>query len=190
MRQPAISRAGAGDNWVGSIVVTTHPQVLTFAEFRLDPERGELLRGDTPIALTPKAFALLEYLAARAGRLVSKQELLDAVWPNVFVGEAVLKGTIRDVRRALGDDPQTPRFIQTAHRRGYRFVATVVAADGVEHAAAAAVSAPATARTPAALRVSYARSGSVNIAYQVVGSGSDRPDLRHGVGVAPRVLLE
>ena len=75
-------------------------QVLTFAEFRLDPERGQLLRGGTPVALTPKAFALLEYLAARAGRLVSKQELLDAIWPNVFVGEAVLKGTIRDVRRA------------------------------------------------------------------------------------------
>ena len=105
-------------------------QVLTFAEFRLDPERGQLLRGATPVALTPKAFALLEYLATRAGRLVSKQELLDAIWPNVFVGEAVLKGTIRDVRRALGDDSHAPQFIQTAHRRGYRFVAPVVAEDG------------------------------------------------------------
>jgi pimeloyl-ACP methyl ester carboxylesterase/DNA-binding winged helix-turn-helix (wHTH) protein len=145
-------------------------QVLTFAEFRLDPERGQLLRGATPVALTPKAFALLEYLATRAGRLVSKQELLDAIWPNVFVGEAVLKGTIRDVRRALGDDSHAPQFIQTAHRRGYRFVAPVVAEDG--HAAPpAAVPAVGPRTTAVAPRVSYARSGSVNIAYEVVGAG-------------------
>lgn len=147
-------------------------QVLTFAEFRLDPERGQLLRGATPVALTPKAFALLEYLAARAGRLVSKQELLDAIWPNVFVGEAVLKGTIRDVRRALGDDSHAPQFIQTAHRRGYRFVAPVVAEDGHAQAAPSAVVPAVVPRTAAvAPRVSYARSGSVNIAYEVVGAG-------------------
>lgn len=147
-------------------------QVLTFAEFRLDPERGQLLRAATPIALTPKAFALLEYLAARAGRLVSKQELLDAIWPNVFVGEAVLKGTIRDVRRALGDDSHAPQFIETAHRRGYRFVAPVVAEDGHTQAAPPAAVPAVVPRTAAAApRVSYARSGTVNIAYEVVGAG-------------------
>jgi pimeloyl-ACP methyl ester carboxylesterase/DNA-binding winged helix-turn-helix (wHTH) protein len=142
---------------------------LTFAEFRLDPDRGELLRGTASVALTPKAFALLEYLAARAGRLVPKQELLDAVWPNVFVGEAVLKGTIRDLRRALGDDSHAPKFIQTAHRRGYRFVAPVAPADDSERRAP--VEPPATAGAGARPRVSYARSGSVNIAYEVIGSG-------------------
>ena len=144
--------------------------VLTFAGFRLDPERGELLRGTSPVALTPKAFALLEYLAARAGRLVPKQELLDAVWPKVFVGEAVLKGTIRDLRRALGDDSHDPKFIQTAHRRGYRFVAPVVPAEGAERSAPTAepLRAPRPAASP---RVSYTRSGSVNIAYEVIGSG-------------------
>ncbi len=150
------------------------PQVLSFAEFRLDHERGELLQQDAPVALTPKAFALLEYLAARAGRLVPKQELLDAVWPNVFVGEAVLKGTIRDLRRALGDDSHAPRFIQTAHRRGYRFVAPVVAGEVAQPVAAAAVQPVTVTRGPSASpppRVSYARSGSVNIAYEVVGSG-------------------
>ena len=147
-------------------------QVLTFAEFRLDPERGQLLRGATPVALTPKAFALLEYLASRAGRLVSKQELLDAIWPNVFVGEAVLKGTIRDVRRALGDDSHAPQFIQTAHRRGYRFVAPVVAEDGHTQPAPPAAGPAVVPRTAAVTpRVSYARSGSVNIAYEVVGAG-------------------
>ena len=54
-----------------------------------------------------------------------KQELLDAVWPGVFVGDAVLKVTIREIRKALGDDTDQPRFIETAHRRGYRFVAPV-----------------------------------------------------------------
>jgi len=140
--------------------------VLTFGEYRLDTLSGQLYLHASPVPLAPKAFALLEYLATRAGRLVPKQELLDALWPQVFVGEAVLKGTIREVRRALGDDAQTPRFIETAHRRGYRFVAPVsdgalLAAGGVE------------AREPIGVspRVSYAHSGSVNIAYQVVGSG-------------------
>jgi pimeloyl-ACP methyl ester carboxylesterase len=142
--------------------------VLTFGEFRLDAGRGELLRGVATVPLTPKAFSLLQYLAARAGQLVPKQELLEAVWPNVFVGDAVLKSTVREMRRALGDDPHTPRFIQTAHRRGYRFVAPVVP---VEAAAADAGAYAASAVPMAAPRVSYAHSGSVNIAYQVLGSG-------------------
>jgi pimeloyl-ACP methyl ester carboxylesterase len=135
----------------------TSDRVLTFGEFRLDPVSGHLYRGDQPVALTPKAFALLHHLAARAGRLVSKAELLSAVWPGVFVGDAVLKSSIRELRKALADDPQQPRFIETAHRRGYRFVAPVVAVEP-----APPVVAP---------RVSYAHSGHVNIAYQVVGSG-------------------
>ena len=106
--------------------------------------------------LTPKAFGVLHYLAARAGRLIPKRELLDALWPGVFVGDAVLKSAILEVRKALGDTPQSPQFIETAHRRGYRFIAAVEAA------------APATDAPPA---VRYARSGTVNIAYQVIGSG-------------------
>jgi pimeloyl-ACP methyl ester carboxylesterase/DNA-binding winged helix-turn-helix (wHTH) protein len=147
--------------------------VLTFAEFRLDSDRGELLRGTSAIALAPKAFSLLQYLAGHAGRLVPKQELLDAVWPDVFVGEAVLKGTIRDVRRALGDDSREPRFIKTAHRRGYRFVAPVDIGAGAEAGPSAPVERAPVVTTLAAVRprVKYAHSGSVNIAYEVVGSG-------------------
>ena len=134
---------------------------LTFGEFTLDLVGGRLCRGTTPIAITPKAFSVLEYLALRPGHLVAKKELLDAVWPGVFVGDAVLKTAIRDVRRALGDDSDAPRYIETAHRRGYRFIAPVTTAT----------------ETPAARvdahgpRVRYARSGSVNIAYQIVGDG-------------------
>ena len=74
-------------------------RILTFANFRLDPISGHLYRESEPVALAPKAFALLQYLARHAGRLVPKQELLSAVWPDVFVGDAVLKSTIREVAR-------------------------------------------------------------------------------------------
>jgi pimeloyl-ACP methyl ester carboxylesterase len=133
---------------------------LKFGEFRLDPVSGQLYRGATPVPLTPKAFALLHHLAGDAGRLMSKQELLDAVWSGVYVGDAVLKTTIREIRRALDDHPDTPRFIETAHRRGYRFMAPVAAEGAVI-----------TRASTASPRVRYARSGNVNIAYQVTGDG-------------------
>jgi len=100
-------------------------RTLTFAEFRLDPASGHLYRGSEAVPLAPKAFALLQLLAGQSGRLIAKQELLTAVWPGVFVGDAVLKSTIREVRKALGDDSHEPRFIETAHRRGYRFIAAL-----------------------------------------------------------------
>src|SRR5262245_13973664 len=81
--------------------------------FRLEGKRVEL---------TPKAYALLVALTRAPGRLVSKQELLDEVWPGVVVGEAVLKVVVNEIRRALDDDAQSPRFVATEHRRGYRFV--------------------------------------------------------------------
>ena len=137
----------------------TPDRILTFGEFRLDPLSGHLFRGAEVVALAPKAFTLLQFLAGQAGRLVSKQELLSAVWPGVFVGDAVLKSTIRELRKALDDDSHEPRFIETAHRRGYRFMAPVTA---VEVASSGAHAAP---------RVHYAHSGSVNIAYQVIGTG-------------------
>jgi pimeloyl-ACP methyl ester carboxylesterase/DNA-binding winged helix-turn-helix (wHTH) protein len=144
--------------------------VLAFGDYRLDPVSGQLLHGTTPVPLAPKAFALLHYLLAHAGRLVPKQDLMQAIWPDVFVGDAVLKVTIREVRKALGDDPQAPRYIETAHRRGYRFVAPVVLADSPMPAGVMLPGGPSAGGgdTP---RVRYARSGSVNIAYQVVGSG-------------------
>ena len=88
-----------------------------------------LWEGDRPVHLTPKAFGVLEYLARNADRLVTKHELLDHVWPEVHVGDAVLKVAIGEIRHALGDDPSTPRFVQTARRVGYRFVASVSPAE-------------------------------------------------------------
>jgi DNA-binding winged helix-turn-helix (wHTH) protein len=98
---------------------------MTFGPFNLDPVSGHLFRSGTVVPLTPKAFAVLQHLAASPGRLFTKQELLDAIWPGVFVGDAVLKVTIREIRKALGDDAHAPRYIETAHRRGYRFLPDV-----------------------------------------------------------------
>ena len=79
-----------------------------------------------PIALTPKAFDVLHYLVTHPDRLVTKDTLLDAVWPETSISDAVLRMAINELRRALGDTAQAPRFIATVHRRGYRFAAPVM----------------------------------------------------------------
>src|ERR1051325_11254714 len=98
---------------------------ITFDPFCLDLANQCLWRGAQAIKLRPKAFAVLDYLVGRPGRLVTKEELLQPVWSETFVGDAVLKVAIRQLREALGDDPKVPRSIETAHRRGYRFVAQI-----------------------------------------------------------------
>src|SRR5262249_19713525 len=89
-----------------------------FADFRLDPDHACLWRGTQPIVLTPKAFDVLQSLVTHPDRLVTKDTLLDAVWPETAVSEAVVRIAIGEVRRALGDTAQAPRFIATVHRRG------------------------------------------------------------------------
>src|SRR5262245_57005744 len=91
--------------------------------YTLDVVNECLYRGEQAIPLIPKAYAVLKYLADHPGRLVTKQELLDAVWPDVAVTEAVLKNCIFKVRAALGEEAKSPRFIETVHRRGYRLIA-------------------------------------------------------------------
>ena len=86
---------------------------------RLDPGNARLWRGRQLIALTPKAFAVLCHLVEHAGQLVTKDALLTDVWPKIYVSEGVLSECVREIRKALGDTPQAPRFIQTVHRRGY-----------------------------------------------------------------------
>lgn len=100
-------------------------ECLVFAPYRLDARREQLWRGKQVVALKPKAFAVLRYLVENSARLVTKQELFAGVWGDVHVGDAALKAQLRDIRQALGDDVKCPRFIETAHRRGYRFVAPV-----------------------------------------------------------------
>jgi len=97
-------------------------QLISFGPYQLDRASGRLLRGGTNVPLRRKTFAVLEYLATRPG-WVAKHELLDAVWPATHVSPSVLAGCIRELRQALGDDARAARFIETAHRRGYRFIA-------------------------------------------------------------------
>jgi DNA-binding winged helix-turn-helix (wHTH) protein len=107
---------------------------LVFEQFRFDPTNQCLWRGAAMIALTPKSYAVLGCLLARPGELVSKDELLDAVWPDTAVSDASLKVCVREIRRALGDQVAAPRFIATVHRRGYRFIAAL----GGRHSSGAA----------------------------------------------------
>lgn len=96
-----------------------------FPPFRLDAENQCLWREAERVALTPKAFCVLNYLVDRAGKLVGQSELLDALWAEKFVQPEVLKTHILEIRNALGDDAKNPRYIETQPRRGYRFVAQV-----------------------------------------------------------------
>jgi predicted ATPase/DNA-binding winged helix-turn-helix (wHTH) protein len=89
---------------------------------RIDLQREVVWRGEVARRLTPKAFAVLRYLVTHPGRVVTRDELWQAVWPGLVVGEAALNVCIRELRQALGDDPQAPQFIETVHRRGYRFI--------------------------------------------------------------------
>jgi predicted ATPase/DNA-binding winged helix-turn-helix (wHTH) protein len=93
--------------------------------FGLDTANERLSRNDVVIPLRPKSYGVLRYLIEHAGQLVRKGDLLDAVWPDTAVTDAVLKGCIREIREALEDEADAPRFIVTAHRRGYRFIAAV-----------------------------------------------------------------
>lgn len=99
---------------------------LRFDRFLYDRANQRLV-DDTGgvISLNPKAFDVLGVLLERRGSLVSKDEILDAVWRDAHVADGVLKVSIAELRKALGDSPTTPRFIETVHRRGYRFVAAV-----------------------------------------------------------------
>jgi DNA-binding winged helix-turn-helix (wHTH) protein len=98
-------------------------QVVSFSSFRLDLLAGRLLHGDEAIPLRPKTWSVLVYLALRPGVLVSRDELLDAIWPDVAVTPDTLTKSIGEIRAALGDSARPPSFIETVHRRGFRFVA-------------------------------------------------------------------
>jgi Tol biopolymer transport system component/DNA-binding winged helix-turn-helix (wHTH) protein len=99
--------------------------IYEFGEFRLDPAARTLWRGEEAVALTPKVFDTLQFLVENAGRLLEKNELMENLWQDRFVEESNLTFNIKMLRRALNDDAQHPRFIETVPRRGYRFVAEV-----------------------------------------------------------------
>lgn len=102
-----------------------------FEGFRLDTKshRLSLVETDETVALTPKVAELLIYLVRNPGRILLKDELIEAVWENAFVEESNLSQSIFVLRKALGEDNKSPRFIRTAPNRGYEFIAIVTQAD-------------------------------------------------------------
>jgi DNA-binding winged helix-turn-helix (wHTH) protein/Flp pilus assembly protein TadD len=106
--------------------MATGPKVLyEFGPFRVDPDKQVLLRENQPVALTPKAFETLLILVRHSREVVSKDDLMKAVWPDAFVEEANLAQNIFLLRRALGDTPEDRRYIVTLPGRGYRFAEEV-----------------------------------------------------------------
>src|SRR5271168_1073168 len=115
-----------------------------FGEFVLDPGRRTLSRADSAVALTPKAFDVLLFLVQNPNRLVSKEELLQAVWGDTFVEEGNLTQYISHLRKALGDNSEDSRLIVTIARKGYQFTARVTVADAADIAKHATLHAAAT----------------------------------------------
>jgi predicted ATPase len=99
----------------------TPPTSILFPPFRLELDGEQLWRDGDVVALRPKSFAVLRHLLENAGRLMTKDELLDTVWARTAVSDTVLKSCVRELRKALGDDVHAPRYIETVHGRGYRF---------------------------------------------------------------------
>ncbi|MEO8434283.1 MAG: winged helix-turn-helix domain-containing protein [Pyrinomonadaceae bacterium] len=96
-----------------------------FGNFRLDLDAKTLFCESNPVSLTPKVFDTLQFFVEHAGRLLEKDELMQRIWRDRFVEESNLTFNIKMLRRALKDDAQQPRFIETVPRRGYRFIAEV-----------------------------------------------------------------
>ncbi len=97
----------------------------TFGDFRLDPERFELTRCDTPVRLEPQVLSLLIHLVRNRERMVTKDEIVAAVWQRQAISDASISSRIRSARQAVGDDGAQQAVIHTVHGRGFRFVAEV-----------------------------------------------------------------
>src|SRR5580658_1644453 len=149
-----------------------------FGEFVLDPDRRTLTRTDSAISVTPKAFDVLLFLVQNPNRLITKEELLQAVWGGTFVEEGNLTQYVSLLRRALGDNSEDTRLIATITRKGYQFAEDVVFSDDAGPVNQAAVSVNAAGR----LRSDATPPYELPRIAMVANTPSPR---RRGVGVAP-----
>ena len=104
----------------------------SFKTFRLDSANHILWRNGNRVPIAPKGFDVLAYLVDHAGQVVTQGEILEALWPETYVNPEVLRKYILEVRKALGDRPNDPEFIETMPKRGYRFIAPVIDENAVE----------------------------------------------------------
>ncbi|MDH3601337.1 MAG: AAA family ATPase, partial [Candidatus Tectomicrobia bacterium] len=147
-------------------------RTLIFESYQLDLRREQLRRGEDAIPLTNKAFAVLCYLVEHAEQLITRDALLEAVWPDTFVSDAALTVCIHELRQALREKAQTPRLIETVRGRGYRFLAPVT------------VSVPAPTRhealPPSSLQLAFSHPQSVGL----VGREAELLQLHQGLVTA------
>jgi TolB-like protein/DNA-binding winged helix-turn-helix (wHTH) protein len=113
-----------------------------FGRFALDPVKRRLSCGDSPVSLTPKAFDVLLFLAQNPNRLVSKEELLQAVWGDTFVEEGNLTQYVSHLRKSLGANSEDTRLIVTIARKGYQFATDVTVAEAADNAKQAVAPVP------------------------------------------------
>lgn len=130
--------------------------LLLDGHIEMDADVFELRRAGVVVPLEPQAFDVLRHLVDHRDRVVSKEELMDAVWHDRFVSDTAVTSRIKQIRRALSDDGQQQRVIRTVHRRGYRFVAAVRPLESEDQP-----------RGP----IRYTVSDGLHIAYQVSGGG-------------------
>src|SRR5689334_25008348 len=128
----------------------SHPRLVRFGPFSFDGQNRLLSRNGVEIPLPPRVLGVLELLISRPGQVVTRQEPMDGVWKDAFVTDTSLAEAISFLRQSLGDDPQAPRYVQTVHRRGYRFLSSLTPQT-------APPPIPAPEATPAVLRPSIAR---------------------------------
>ena len=175
------------------------PSRLQIGEWWADRTTNELGRGPETVRVEPKAMEVLMALVGRAGQVVSREELLAAVWPGVVVGDEALTQSIIKLRRALGDSPRSPAYIETISKRGYRLIAPV----GGGQAAAARL--PPTrrwiwagaaavllavlsfyswspARPPAAAPATHEALTVTVLPFETVGTGPEQRYLAQGIG--------
>jgi len=94
-------------------------------DWLVQPRLNLLKRGEDAVRLRPRTMDVLTYLAARPGEVLPRAALVDAIWQRRFVADSVLTRVVFELRQALGDDPDQPRYLETVHKRGYRLIARV-----------------------------------------------------------------
>src|ERR1700730_17815316 len=170
-----------------------------FGKFMLDPRRRTLSRADSPISLTPKAFDVLLFLAQNPNRLVTKEELLQAVWGDTIVEEGNLTQYVSHLRKALGANSEDGRLIVTIARKGYQFTADVTVAVAAGSAKQTAVQVRTTESSPADTQTVVGspadeavprtpmrwRSAVTVAAVVVILAGAGYTSRRHFAGMAP-----
>jgi Tol biopolymer transport system component/DNA-binding winged helix-turn-helix (wHTH) protein len=170
-------RAGNGDDAAGA---APGPCRYAFGDVEVDLRRLAVTVGGAPVALEPKSFDVLVHLLSHRDRLVAKEELLAAVWGDTFVTPNVLTRAVAQARKAIGDDAQDARYIETVARRGYRFIADVAelpaaaAADAVRRAPSRA---PATRGRYLAVAAAVLALGAGSVAWRWASAPRTAPDV-------------